>query len=152
VLRACPVLAAPLLHGRLDVLVQVKEVGGIIPLLEGHQSLVVDAVGRSDAFLPFIAQEVDIDTEASKRSGGCPERTRPLHMLLRLVVGPRREHAQDVRLLPLGKSRPCTGYLGYPFENRQLEGTASGISIEDDRVFGGIEAARRTLALSGARS
>jgi len=46
----------------------------------------------------------------------------------------------------------CTGYLGDPFENRYLEGTASGLSMEDDRVFGGGEAARRTLALSGTRS
>ena len=48
--------------------------------------------------------------------------------------------------------KACTGYLGYPFENRELEGTASGLSMEDDRVFGGGEAARRTLALSGTHS
>src|SRR6266516_28661 len=99
---------SPLLHRRLNVLVQVEEVCGIIPILESHQSFVVNAVRSSDAFITFVAQEVDIDTGAGKPSGGCPERTSPLHMFLRLVVGvgPRCEHAQNVRLLPLGKSRP----------------------------------------------
>jgi hypothetical protein len=37
-------LFIPLLHRRLNVLVQVEEVGWIIPILEGHQSFVVEAV------------------------------------------------------------------------------------------------------------
>jgi len=46
----------------------------------------------------------------------------------------------------------CTGYLGYPFEKSVAGRVASGISIEDAMVFGGGEAARRTLSLSGTSS
>src|SRR5690349_13771186 len=100
------VLEAPLLHSRLNVLVQVEEVCWIIHILESYQSFVVDAIRSSYPFLTFVAQEVDIDTGACKAPGGCPERTRPLDMFLRLVTGPRCEHAQDVRFLTKGKRRP----------------------------------------------
>jgi hypothetical protein len=40
-------------------------------------------------------------------------------------------------------------HLGYPFEKSVAREIASGISIEDAMVFGGVETARPTLSLSG---
>ena len=52
-------------HRGLDVLVEMKEIARVVLALEGNQPFVVDPVGGSHPSLPLVAQEVDIDAEAS---------------------------------------------------------------------------------------
>jgi hypothetical protein len=48
------------LYGGLDVLIHVEEVSRVVLVLERHQPLIVSPVGRLDALLPFIHQEVNV--------------------------------------------------------------------------------------------
>src|SRR4029450_9326393 len=56
---------------RLDILVEMKGVGGGILALQGNQSPEMRAVGGFDLFIPFLTQEVDIDAACRKRLGQC---------------------------------------------------------------------------------
>src|SRR5258706_1427988 len=106
-----------LLDRRFDILIKRKEVGRIIPVLEGNQPFVVSPVGGSHPSLPFIAQEVDIDSAAGKGLHGPPACTGPPYVLVcltRFAVIPRGHHADHIGLFPqrkgsLGRADPARG-------------------------------------------
>src|SRR5215467_3658651 len=91
---------------RLNVLIEVEDVAWIVRVLESHQALVVDTVGSPDLLLPFVTQEVRIDSFQCEWQECCLESTHPCHVplgLMGVVSIPLGYDVHDIRHLTQSK-------------------------------------------------
>ena len=75
---------------RLDILVQVEYIVGIILRLERHQSLVIWSVSGADLCTSFVAEKVHVGPLARKWLQRLPLLTRPLYTVFFYVIFPTR--------------------------------------------------------------
>jgi hypothetical protein len=89
-----------LLARRFDILIERKEIGRIISVLEGNQPLVVVPVSCSRPSLSLVAQEVDVDPAAATRFQCPPACARPCDMPLPFALIPGSNDADDICFIP----------------------------------------------------